>query len=79
MKKRSKQTLEEKLLNLEQELKVPIAPYHDQNFTLTYDLEMPSQTKNGRRIFKRFRKVLFENKERKFVKVNETEKASIRK
>ena len=45
MKKRSKQTLEEKLLNLEQELKVPIAPYHDQNFTLTYDLEMPSQTK----------------------------------
>ena len=63
MKKRSKQTLEEKLLNLEQELKVSVAPYHDQNFTLTYDLEMPSQTKNGRGIFKRFRKVLFKNKE----------------
>ena len=45
MKKRTKQTLEEKLLNLEQELKVSVAPYHDQNFTLTYDLEMPSQTK----------------------------------
>ena len=45
MKKRTKQTLEEKLLNLEQELKVSVAPYHNQNFTLTYDLEMPSQTK----------------------------------
>ena len=45
MKKRTKQTLEEKLLNLEQELKVSVTPYHDQNFTLTYDLEMPSQTK----------------------------------
>lgn len=45
MKKRSRQTLEEKLLNLEQELKVSVAPYHHQNFTLTYDLEMPSQTK----------------------------------
>ena len=45
MKKRSKQTLEEKLLNLEQELKVSVAPYHQQNFTLIYDLEMPSQTK----------------------------------
>ena len=63
MKKRSKQTLEEKLLNLEQELKVPVAPYHDQNFTLTYDLEMPSQTKMAGGIFERFRKVLFKNKE----------------
>lgn len=45
MNKRTKQTLEEKLLNLEQELKVSVSPYHDQNFTLTYDLEMPSQTK----------------------------------
>lgn len=45
MKKRTKQTLEEKLLKLEQELKVSVAPYHHQNFTLTYDLEMPSQTK----------------------------------
>ena len=45
MKKRTKQTLEEKLLNLEQELKVSVSPYHDQSFTLTYDLEMPSQTK----------------------------------
>lgn len=45
MKKRTKQTLEEKLLNLEQELKVSVAPYHHQNFTLTYDLEMPSQIK----------------------------------
>ena len=45
MKKRTKQTMEEKLLNLEQELKVSVAPYHHQNFTLTYNLEMPSQTK----------------------------------
>ena len=34
MKKRTKQTLEEKLLNLEQELKVSVAPYHDQNLPL---------------------------------------------
>ena len=45
MKKRIKQTLEEKLLNLEQELKVSVSPYHHQDFTLTHDLEMPSQTK----------------------------------
>ena len=45
MKKRTKQTLEEKLLNLEQELKVSVSPYHHQDFTLTHDLEMPSQTK----------------------------------
>lgn len=34
MKKRTKQTLEEKLLNLEQELKVSVAPYYDQNLPL---------------------------------------------
>ena len=45
MKKRTKQTLKEKLLNFEQDLKISVAPYHQQNFTLIYDLEMPSQTK----------------------------------